>query len=393
VAQLVKPDLLDLPSGESTTIADVSWQQLEPVRPAPELSIVVPTFNERDNLPVLVDRLREVLHDTAWELIVVDDDSPDGTADVARKIGSSDARVRCMRRVGRRGLSGACLEGMLASQAPFTAVMDADLQHDERLLVPMLAAMRRGDTDLVVGTRYAQGGSAEAMSSGRRWISRFATRMATAVMGLKLSDPMSGFFMLKRGIVEGLARKLSTQGFKILLDIVMTAGKTLRLTELPYQFGTRHRGESKLDARATLDFIGLILSKATYDVISLRFVFFCLVGVVGIGVHFAALFTAYDIAGLPFAWAQTLATVVAIASNFALNNAFTYRDQRLVGTEFVTGLARFYVVSLVGMLSNVGVSNWLFSNEQTWWVAGLGGAVMSVVWNYVVASLAVWRSR
>ena len=393
MAELVKPDLLDLPAGESTTIADAGWQQLEPIRPAPELSIVVPTFNERDNLPVLVNRLREVLGDTTWELIVVDDDSPDGTAEVARKIGSNDARVRCMRRVGRRGLSGACLEGMLASQAPFTAVMDADLQHDERLLVPMLATLRRGEADLVVGTRYAPGGSAEAMPSGRRWMSRLATRIATAMMGLKLTDPMSGFFMLKRGVVEGLARRLSTQGFKILLDIVMTAGKTLRLAELPYQFGPRHRGESKLDARVTLDFLGLVLSKASFDVISLRFVFFCLVGAVGIAVHFAALISGYDVIGLPFAWAQTLATVVAIASNFVMNNAFTYRDQRLVGYQFVTGLARFYVVSLVGMLSNVGVSNWLFSNEQTWWVAGLGGAVMSVVWNYVVASLAVWRSR
>ncbi len=363
------------------------------LRPAPELSIVVPTFNEKDNVPKLVELLKTVLPPTGWEVIVVDDNSPDGTARVTKDLAAGDARVRCLRRVGRRGLSGACLEGILASQARYVAVMDADLQHDETLLVPMLDVLRRGGADLVVGTRYAGGGSAEAFSSQRALGSRAATAVAHRLFQLRLSDPMSGFFMLRRELIEEIAPRLSTQGFKILLDIVVTAGDALRIAELPYTFRQRQHGESKLDAGVALDYVGLLLAKATNDMLSLRFALFCLVGGLGIGVHFVTLVLGLYTLGLEFVWAQTLAVVVAIASNFVINNALTYRDRRLSGLSFFGGLLRFYVVSAVGLVSNIGVSDWMFANAQKWWVAGLAGAVIGVVWNYVVASLFVWRNR
>jgi dolichol-phosphate mannosyltransferase len=334
--------------------------------PAPELSIVVPTFNERENVAPLIDMLKAALPDIAWELIVVDDDSPDGTSATAKTIGAADSRIRCIRRVGRRGLAGACLEGILASQAQYVAVMDGDLQHDEGLLKPMLALLRRDTANMVVATRYADGGSAAALSSQRAYGSRLATKLAHRLLKLDLSDPMSGFFMLRRDLVEKIAPRLSTQGFKILLDIVVTAGDRLRITELPFKFRERR---------------------------SLRFALFCLVGALGIGVHFTTLSLGYDLFGLPFVWAQTFATMVAIASNFVINNALTYRDRRLRGPTFFGGLLRFYLVSMAGLVSNIGVSDWLFANAQKWWVAGLAGAVIGVVWNYVVASQFVWHSR
>jgi 2-(1,2-epoxy-1,2-dihydrophenyl)acetyl-CoA isomerase len=228
---------------------------LERPRPAPELSIVVPTFNERENIPRLIDTLRAALAGVAWELIVVDDDSPDGTSETAKQIAAADARIRCIRRVGRRGLAGACLEGFLASQAAFVAVMDGDLQHDEGLLLPMLALLRRDAADMVVATRYATGGSAAALSSQRAWGSRLANRLAHRVLKLELSDPMSGFFMLRRELVERTAPKLSTQGFKILLDIAVSAGDRLRVTELPFTFRQRLHGQSKLDAGVALEYL------------------------------------------------------------------------------------------------------------------------------------------
>jgi dolichol-phosphate mannosyltransferase len=252
----------------------------------------------------------------------------------------------------------------------------------------------------VVGTRYAgaPGPAATAdappgLSAGRLKISRFATEAARRLLGVGLSDPMSGFFMARRDAIEQLAPRLSTQGFKLLLDIVATADRGLRVAELPYVFRARQRGASKLDARVAFDFLGLVLAKATNDAVSLRFLFFSAVGVVGIMVHFAVLAAAIDLARLPFSAAQTIATLAAIAGNFVLNNAFTYRDQRLVGRQFFIGLARFYVVSIIGAVSNVGVGSWLFDSQQKWWVAGLGGAIMGLVWNYIVASLVVWRSR
>jgi dolichol-phosphate mannosyltransferase len=361
--------------------------------PAPELSIIIPTFNERDNVPRLVDMLKTALPEVAWELIIVDDNSPDGTSEVAKRIAATDARIRCIRRVGRRGLAGACLEGILASQAQFVAVMDGDLQHDEMLLLPMLRLLRRDAANMVVGTRYGDGGSAQGLSSHRALGSRLATKLAHHLFRLELSDPMSGFFMLRRELIEQIAPKLSTQGFKIMLDIVVTAGDRLKITELPYTFRQRVYGESKLDAGVALEYVGLLLAKATDDLVSLRFALFCLVGTTGIGVHFATLSIGYDVIGMHFVWAQTLAMMVAIASNFVINNALTYRDRRLSGWNYVSGLLRFYLVSVVGLVSNIGVSDWLFVNAQKWWVAGLAGAVVGVVWNYVVASLFVWRSR
>lgn len=364
-----------------------------PLIRAPELSIVVPTFNERDNVPVLIERLRTVLADTAWEIIIVDDDSPDGTADAVHEMGAVDTRVRCIRRVGRRGLSGACLEGMLASQGRFVAVMDADLQHDEKILPTMLAILRNDEADVVVGSRYAPDGLPSSFTGHRRLLSRLANWIARSVFGLTLTDPMSGFFVLKRSIPEKHARNLSTQGFKILLDILTTAGPATRIAEVPFHFGERYSGESKLDARVMLDYLGLVLSKATFDLISLRFVFFCLVGISGIGVHFAVLTTAIGVFWLPFDAAQILATLVAIGSNFILNNTITYRDQRLRGSDFFRGMLQFYLISSVGVISNISVSSWMLGHQSMWWAAGFGGALMSVIWNYVITSLLVWRRR
>jgi dolichol-phosphate mannosyltransferase len=361
-------------------------------RPAPELSVVVPTFRERDNVPLLVDKLARALGGVDWEVVFVDDNSPDGTATVARKIGEMDARVRCVRRIGRRGLSGACIEGMLASQATYVAVMDADLQHDETLLTAMLERLR-GGIDLAVASRYADGGSAAGLSSAsREKASHLSTAIARRLLGVTLSDPMSGFFMMRRDRFEELAPQLSSQGFKILLDIVATARGTLRIAELPFVFGERQHGESKLDTRVALDFAALVLAKFTHDAVSFRFLLFCLVGLTGIAIHMAVLLFAAGL-GMRFGWAQTAATFAAITWNFVLNNMFTYRDQRLAGWQFVTGLVRFAVICAVGAISNVGIASVIYRYDPEWWIAGLGGALMGAVWNYVVSAAFVWRQR
>ncbi len=361
-------------------------------RPAPELTVVVPTFKEHDNVPLLVEKLAHALEGTDWEVVFVDDNSPDGTAAVARRIGASDARVRCVRRIGRRGLSGACIEGMLASQAKYVAVMDADLQHDETLLAAMLERLR-GGIDLAVASRYVAGGSAAGLADARReQASKLSTALARNLLGVTLTDPMSGFFMMRRDRFEELAPQLSSQGFKILLDIVATARGSLRIAELPFVFGERQHGESKLDTRVALDFAALILAKLTNDAVSFRFLLFCLVGLTGIAVHMTVLQIAVSF-GMRFGWAQTAATFVAITWNFVLNNMFTYRDQRLSGWQFVTGLIRFQVICAVGAISNVGIATVIYRYDPQWWIAGFGGALMGAVWNYVVSAAFVWRQR
>lgn len=359
---------------------------------APLLTVVVPTFNESGNVPGLIEKVANALENIEWELIFVDDDSPDHTADVAKQVGQHNARVRCIRRVGRRGLSGACVEGALSSQAQFVAVMDADLQHDEALLPRMLQLLVNNEADIVVGSRYAEGGRSTGLSPARRILSQIATDCSYFLTRTSVKDPMSGFFMARREVIDEMAPKLSSEGFKILFDILFTGGNRLRIVELPYRFRPRTVGDSKLDLRNSLDFVGLLVAKATGNAVPLRFFSFLLVGLSGVVVQLACLWQGLAL-GLSFATAQAIATLFAMTSNFFLNNMLTYRDQRVSGLRAIRALLTFYAVCSLGALSNVGVSTWLYSNRPVWWLAGLAGSIVGAVWNYAGSSTLVWGRR
>jgi dolichol-phosphate mannosyltransferase len=290
-------------------------------------------------------------------------------------------------------LSGACIEGILASCAPYVAVMDADLQHDETQLPKMLSLLQSGAAELVIGSRYIEGGSADSFNKHRASASALATEVAKRALGVEVADPMSGFFMIRRDRFEQLAPKLSTQGFKILLDVIATAHGKLKTVEVPYTFGSRLHGESKLDSMVALDFLGLVLAKLTNDVVSLRFLLFAMVGGTGLFVHLGTLFIGLNVLDLPFAEAQGLGAFIAMTTNFILNNFLTYRDQRLKGFAILGGLFAFYLVCSVGLFANVGVAFSVYDQEPIWWLAGAAGALMGVVWNYAMSGLFVWRKR
>ncbi|MBF0131246.1 MAG: polyprenol monophosphomannose synthase [Magnetococcales bacterium] len=228
----------------------------------PDLAIVVPTYNESKNIRELVGRLDGVLAGIDWQVLFVDDDSPDGTADVVRALGEEHSRVSCLKRVGRRGLSSACIEGMQQVRAPVYAIMDADLQHDETRLPLMLAKVRSAGVDICIGTRYAEGGSVGAWGLGRRLISRAATWMTNFLLGTRMSDPMSGFFMVTDGIMQQVYPRLDGQGFKILLDIVVNAPKGVVIGEVPFTFRPRIAGESKLGISVIVALLVFLMKKA-----------------------------------------------------------------------------------------------------------------------------------
>jgi len=359
----------------------------------PELSVIVPTFNERDNVAEIVQRLEASLSGNAWEVIFVDDDSPDGTAARAREIARTDPRVRCLQRIGRRGLSSACVEGMLASSAPYLAVMDADCQHDETVLPRMLEILKAGDTDVVVGSRYIEGGGIGSWTASRAKMSRFATRLGRSVMKQDLSDPMSGFFALRRSVLELAVRDLSNIGFKILLDLVASCPGTLRLKETPYTFRNRHAGESKLDSQAMWGFVMLLTDKLIGHIVPVRFVAFAMVGALGVFVHFAILSTLFQLMAVPFRYSQGAATVAAMVCNFALNNALTYRDMRLKGWQWFKGLGSFSLSCSLGALANVGIASYLFRRDTSWAVAALAGIAVGAVWNYAVTAFYTWSKE
>jgi dolichol-phosphate mannosyltransferase len=295
--------------------------------------------------------------------------------------------------LGRRGLASACIEGIMSSAATYVVVIDADLQHDERILPRMLSLLESDSADIVIGSRYVPGGSADAFAASRASFSKLANRIAQMLLGVSVSDPMSGFFMMRRDRFEQVAGELSSIGFKILLDIMVTARGHLRVVEVPYEFRARLFGESKFDAQIGLEFLGLILAKLTRGVVDPRFISFALVGTVGLAVHLLALLAVLRLGTQNFPIAQSIATLAALASNFLLNNMLTYRDRRLSGLNLLWGFFGFCAIGAVGAVSNVGIASWLYSEHSVWWLAGAAGALMGALWNYSMSSQFVWRTR
>ena len=356
----------------------------------PELSIIVPTYNESGNIPLLVQALTDALTGLNWEVIFVDDNSPDQTSAAVRELARANGRVRGVQRLGRRGLASAVIEGILASASPYICVMDADLQHDERIIPQMLRRLKDRH-DLVVASRYMQNASTGALSRRRVRLSRAATLLGNKILRHELSDPMSGFFMLRRGLFEGVVTKLSGKGFKILLDIVASADPAIRVTELPYHMKSRAHGESKLSVVAVWEFFSLLANKLLGRYLPLRFILFISIGLSGVGVHLSALFVLHKGLAADFILAQGLATLLAMTSNYLLNNSLTFSDRKHTGLKRIKGLLSFYLACAVGAVINLAVSQMVFERGITWWLAGLLGAVVGAVWNFALSSTYTWR--
>ena len=356
-----------------------------------ELSVIVPCFNERGNVAPMVARLERALAGIAWEAVFVDDDSPDGTTQAVREIAARDPRIRCIRRVGRRGLSSAVIEGALSCSSPVFAVIDGDLQHDETRLPRMLGIVRAGEADVVVASRFAAGGDAAGLADARRLaLSNLGIRLATLMLRRSLSDPMSGYFMMPRALFEAAAPRLTGQGFKILLDFLLSAPREVRVREVGARFSPRGAGESKLSPLVLLQFLALLIDKFFGGRVPLRFFAFALVGGFGVLVHLAVL-SAADALGVDFVDSQTLATLCAMVANFQLNNAITYRDQRLRGGRLWRGLVLFMLVCGVGAAANIGIASALYASGHAGRTpAGALGAVIGVVWNYAMSATLVW---
>jgi len=358
-----------------------------------ELTIVVPTYNENDNIERLINDLSSALTDVDWELIIVDDNSPDGTSPLARTLAQKDSHVRCIQRLGRRGLSSACIEGFLASASPYIAVMDADGQHDERLLKKMLQSLKAGEADLTNGSRYISEGSTGELPPIRVKISKAASAVAHKMLNVTVSDPMSGFFMFNRHSLEPTFEKLSGQGFKILLDMLVTAGDSIKVVEHPYTMRARAYGESKLDSLVILEFFSLIIDKLTGRQIPLRFFMFTAVGLTGVVVHMTALNFFFNTQQEVFWLSQAAATLAAMTTNFILNNSLTFRDRRLRGKKLFTGLLSFYAACSLGAIINVEIANSLFEYDIPWVIAGITGAAIGAVWNYAMTTNFTWKKK
>ncbi len=357
-----------------------------------ELSIILPTFNERGNVEPILEHLHQALGDIPHEVIFVDDDSRDGTADLVRSIALRDPRVRIIHRVNRRGLSSACLEGMMSSASPYLAVMDADLQHDERILPQMLQRLKDENLDIVVGSRNIEGGSMGDFDKSRVTLSMLGRGLSEKICRCKIQDPMSGFFLLRRPFLLEVIHRTSGLGFKILVDLLASSPRPVRIAEVPYHFRSRQHGESKLDIMVGIEYLQLLIDKLIGGLIPSSFVFFSMVGAVGVVIHLSILGLLLSVFGRTFLAAQTISTVIAMTANFLLNNAITYRDRKLKGWGIVRGLLSFYLACSVGVYINLRLADSAIAAGWPWYFAGVFGLAIGSIWNYGVTQLFTWRS-
>jgi len=377
------------------------WSGSEFRRMSLQLAIILPTLNERANLRPLVERMEKALGGIGWEAIFVDDDSADGTSDEARAIALEHPRIRVIQRIGRRGLASAAIEGMMATAAPYVAVMDADHQHDPALLPGMLEAVSSGQADIAVASRFVEGASTEAWNQpGREKASGVANALARRLIGVELTDPMSGYFLLPAKTLREVAPKLSGIGFKILLDILATSETPMRVKEFPLAFAARAEGESKLDRTIVFEYLISLYDKWLGHIIPTRFALFGTIGAAGVVVHMAVLALFLQVAGGSFEFGnwitkfevgQALAAMVAMTFNFVLNNSLTYADKRLRGfVPLLRGWAQFALTCSVGLLANIGVASALVRMGFHHYPSALIGIVIGSVWNFALSSRFVW---
>ncbi len=362
------------------------------------LSLILPTYNESESLPVLLPKLAAALKGLEFEVIVVDDDSPDRTWEVAQKLSAGMPQLRVIRRVGRRGLSSAVIEGFLSARGSVLAVADADGQHDLGIL-PKLDAAVREKGGVAIGSRYAEGGSVGEWDERRHALSRAGTRMAIALCKVEVKDPMSGFFAIDRSLFERTFPRLNPKGFKILLDVLIHIPADTPVSEVPFTFGVRERGESKLSRRVQIEFLEYLYDATVGRYVPLTFLKYAMVGALGVVVHLAAYVVVsrfvlhqadVDVLGFPLALVAGMEA--AIVFNFLLNNSWTFSSAKLRGWRAVAGFLRFNLACAVGAFANYAVTLHLRGQGSPELLSVAVGAFLGMIWNYTMSRMVTWRA-
>ena len=357
------------------------------------ISVVTPTYNEAENIGVLISRISEVLKDIPHEIIVSDDDSPDETWKIAEDISKENPNVRCLRRMENRGLYPAVLDAFEIANGKYLAVIDADLQHDETKLPDMLEEIENNGHGLVIGTRYAEGGGTEGWSRTRLFISKATNFVAGILMKRRCSDMMSGFFMIEQETYKQIKEKLNPRGFKILMDIIQNLPKDKAIGQVPYIFRPREQGESKLDKKVMFDFlVSLYELSIIGKYIPLKFLKFCLVGLSGVGVNWLILFLGKDFTEIDIRIVIVSAILVSMLSNFVLNNIWTFAKEA-VEKPVLVKIIQFFLICGIGAGINYIITYSLYKIDFLIYFASFLGIAAATIWNYILNSLITWRDK
>lgn len=358
------------------------------------VSIVLPTFNERKNITPILRELLCLQNRFDLEVIVVDDDSADGTADLVKELAQQEPRLRLIRRVGRSGLSSAIKEGLLDATGDLAVVMDCDGQHEPVAVTRALEALHTHASDLIIGSRFHAEGSTIGLSDKREWQSIKANQLARMSLPRyrQLSDYMSGFFALRLNRCLPIIRQVDVQGFKFLYELLAISRGGLKVVEIPLSFQTREHGDSKLDIAVFWDFGVSIIHTLMLRAVPRRAVSFALVGITGIGVQLLSS-SLLMLAGLTFHQALPGAVLLSACSNYLINNSLTFRHLRLKGTALLAGLIKFLAVASLPMLANVGLAGIFYARvANDTLLAQIAGIAVVFVWNYAASSRLVWNT-
>ena len=370
-----------------------------------KVTIVSPTYNEAANVPRLVQEVDAALSGMDYELLIADDNSPDQTWAVAQELAAQYLRVRVLRRTKDRGLSPAVIEGFLSSSSDYVGVIDADLQHNPAILPQMIAALDSG-AEIAVASRYVEGGGTGTWNASRKFQSWVATKLAQTFLGVGISDPMSGYFILRRKDFNHIHNQLDSGGFKILLEICARLAPS-KVAEIPYTFRERVAGESKLSSKIILQYLEQLWNLSHFSrYISIGFIKFALVGASGTIVNLCAFLAFARLLGLRDWRISALATLVANLTNYLFNNAWTFVDRGHGGWSQLRGYISYLGLSLAGLTASTltfaaltrAYGAYLHHNaSKESYVAALGFQLIAILigtfFNYKLTSRFTWREK
>jgi len=357
-----------------------------------DLSVILPTYNEKENIILILDKIRKVLKDVSYQIIVVDDNSPDGTWEIAQHYAKKHSNIQVIRRLNMKGLSSAILEGFGSSNSKWMVVMDADLQHDEKILVDFVKAFEDG-FEIVVGSRKTAGGSIGEWNFLRRVISWVATRMAFFIIKNNVSDPMSGFFGIQKEIFENSIDKINPRGFKLLLEL-LAHNPHVKTHEIGFTFNKRQYGKSKLSTNVIFDYLAALYDLSLGKYLPLRFIKYSIIGFIGLLVYQATIWIGLNLLQVSKYYSLALGIEAAILSNYFFNNFWTFKDYRHRSIHIISGLFSYHLISIAGVIINYSSSVLLIDRfAVNIYVASIIGAVLSTLWNYRMNFQITWKNE
>ena len=357
------------------------------------ISILIPTYNEALNIKILIDRISHCLKKIDWEIIFVDDNSPDKTSEKIEYFTKTQSNIKVVNRLNERGLAGAVITGLKYCKFQNIIVMDADLQHDPIYIPKLIKRIEKDDATIVIASRYFQSSTIEDFHFMRKIVSKLTIKIFNMFSYKKLTDPMSGFFIIKKDFFINLSKQLSKDGYKILADIILNGPKTITVSEISLGFKKRNAGQSKMNLRVLWDFLLIIAYCVLKNYVPRKYLSYIFVGCLGLLTHLIFLYVFYKLLLINFLLSHILATFIAILINFTLNNVLTFYSKNLIGFRWLIGLVNYNIFCSYGLFISYSITKVLSDLNCYWFLAGIIGTFTASIWNFSISKFLVWKDN